>query len=1070
MTEERQAVKTLAEQLVKAMKSVSASTPSRNYTNGTTPSTIRASKIVGLPAAFSSIITGIEDAAAGGDAVAQQMLVALQNIANGNFNTITVDTAMVERLYATFGKFINMVAENATIGDLDVETIRAGMGVIGLLTLSTADIEQAQIDHLSAENAFIRYGTGGKLYIDDLAVSNANIVNLAAGTILLNNSSGELVELYVDATTGNVSTRAVSYDGDDVIKRVQVVDEHGDPVYDEHGNPVYDGTLHGNRIVQNSITTDQLNANEIFAAQGTIMNLIADNVNATRLFANQGFIPQLETTIINSASIGNSIDLSANSSITMLQDSINLFSTNTSRTFVQGSSPFPVHLSDTWFDPVMNEHYVAAGITIPNQQMIFGHDDAGNLSNAYTEDYEFTINSDGELMVLIENEDLEDIVTENNIDFSVKEDGYLFASGLWNKIRNVAFSNLEISMKGVISEVFDSEKGTSRIEQNADRIIAIVSGREAVPYVKTNSIEIKEDLIEIKSSGNVDIKADNFSVSFNTEGSLPSRSRVDINNNVGIRVSDKYGGYFQANYNKIGLYDMLDTPRLYMDANGQAFFNGSLTLGGVRNVDGSLTIRNENGARILFANKNGMEIYDATGVTRQFYLDSSTGNATFAGTLNAAGGTFEGELRSSTVTSGAITVGGSSGGQITIKNSSDATTGTWGSSGFTLYDSSGITPQVYLDGNTGNVIFAGELSAATGTFAGELRSSTVSGGNITVGGSDNGQIVIKNSSNATTGVWGTGGFTLYNSNGTIPQVYLDGSTGDVIFAGELSAATGTFTGNIYALFHATSSILSQEYEGEISIGEDGFVINSHKIGDQYHSRYEAYLDGNVLGIDSYSDLTTDTNKQYSRLYSTGSMDLRGGSVAVIINTYSDTDKRMFRLYPNQMYFYDRSGTIWFSVNENNFYTSATKSRLVRTNDYSDRLLYCYETPSPMFGDVGEGVISPDGQCYIPLDPIFAQTISTDQYQVFLQRYGEGDCYVSERHGSYFIVAGTPNLSFGWEIKAKQSDFDQLRLERNDEKFSVPEQTYGEEAASHIQELYNERTQQDTQQYNQESEE
>lgn len=1049
MTDERQAVKTLAEQLVKAMKSVSTSTPSRNYTNGTTPSTISASRIVGLPAAFSSIINGVEYAAAGGDAVAQQMLVALQNIANGNFNTITVDTAMVERLYATFGKFINMVAENATIGDLDVETIRAGMGVIGLLTLSTADIEQAQIDHLSAENAFIRYGTGGKLYIDDLAVSNANIVNLAAGTVLINNSNGELVELYVDATTGDVSTRAVSYEGDDVIKRVQMVDEHGDPVYDEHGNPVYDGTLHGNRIVQNSITTDQLNASEIFAAQGTIMEIIADNINVTRLFANQGFISELETTIISSANIGDSIDLSANSSITMLQDSINLFSTNTSRTFVQGSSPFPVHLSDTWFDPVMNEHYVAAGITIPNQQMIFGHDDAGNLSNAYTEDYEFTINSDGELMVLIENEDLEDIVTENNIDFSVKEDGYLFASGLWNKIRNVAFSNLEISMKGVISEVFDSEKGTSRIEQNADRIIAIVSGREAVPYVKTNSIEIKEDLIEIKSSGNVDIKADNFSVSFNTEGSLPSRSRVDINNDVGIRVSDKYGGYFQANYNKIGLYDMLDTPRLYMDANGQAFFNGSLTLGGVRNTDGSLTIRNENGARILFANKDGMEIYDATGNTRQFYLDSSTGNATFSGELKAASGTFAGELSSSTVNSGSITVGGSDYGQIIIKNSSNAVTGTWGTGGFTLYNSNGTIPQIYLDGTTGNVIFAGNLSAAC------ITSGTLSVDKITgLIEKDDWSIDFTNGTMAI-GELAVSQITGSKSLGSNWGINFDTGT---LSVGDISAATGTFSDTIQTNYTAMSK-MGTEYTGSIKIGHDGFTLRASPTTNT-SSVSEVSLNSNVMSVDYIGDTS---HAYYTRLYSTGGVTFSGtGSFTGMLDALSSSDERSVRIYPNQMYFRDRSNNAWFSVTESGFSTTVTKSRLVKTDNYSDRLLYCYETPSPLFGDVGEGVISPDGQCYIPLDPIFAQTISTDQYQVFLQRYGEGDCYVSERHGSYFIVAGTPNLSFGWEIKAKQSDFDQLRLERNDEKFSVPDQTYGEDAAAHIQELYNERTQQDIQ--------
>ena len=139
-----------------------------------------------------------------------------------------------------------------------------------------------------------------------------------------------------------------------------------------------------------------------------------------------------------------------------------------------------------------------------------------------------------------------------------------------------------------------------------------------------------------------------------------------------------------------------------------------------------------------------------------------------------------------------------------------------------------------------------------------------------------------------------------------------------------------------------------------------------------------------------------------------------------------------------------------------FSVTGTKSRSVATDQYSDRLLYCYETPSPLFGDVGEGVIGEDGRCYIWLDPVFAQTIATSQYQVFLQRYGSGECWVSERRGSCFVVEGTPGMAFGWEIKAKQRDYDQRRLERNDEPFTVPTQNYGEDAAQHIDEIRKDR--------------
>jgi phage minor structural protein len=140
------------------------------------------------------------------------------------------------------------------------------------------------------------------------------------------------------------------------------------------------------------------------------------------------------------------------------------------------------------------------------------------------------------------------------------------------------------------------------------------------------------------------------------------------------------------------------------------------------------------------------------------------------------------------------------------------------------------------------------------------------------------------------------------------------------------------------------------------------------------------------------------------------------------------------------------------------YCSGSKSRLVDTDDYGKRLLYSYETPSPMFGDVGEGVIADDGFSYISIDPILAETIATAQYQVFLQAYGTGECYVKERYPSYFIIAGSPGLKFGWELKAKQSDFTQKRLDQ----FYMPdaEQTsvdYAQEAVDHISEINKERT-------------
>lgn len=141
----------------------------------------------------------------------------------------------------------------------------------------------------------------------------------------------------------------------------------------------------------------------------------------------------------------------------------------------------------------------------------------------------------------------------------------------------------------------------------------------------------------------------------------------------------------------------------------------------------------------------------------------------------------------------------------------------------------------------------------------------------------------------------------------------------------------------------------------------------------------------------------------------------------------------------------------------NLSVQGTKSRIVSTDDYSDRLLYCYETPSPLFGDIGEGEIGEDGKCYVWIDPIFAETIRLSGYQVFLQSYSQSHPYVSERSSAFFVVCGEPGSMFGWEIKAKQDDFAEKRLDgfmldSRNERVDIKGDDYGLLAKIYVNEL------------------
>ena len=136
-----------------------------------------------------------------------------------------------------------------------------------------------------------------------------------------------------------------------------------------------------------------------------------------------------------------------------------------------------------------------------------------------------------------------------------------------------------------------------------------------------------------------------------------------------------------------------------------------------------------------------------------------------------------------------------------------------------------------------------------------------------------------------------------------------------------------------------------------------------------------------------------------------------------------------------------------------------KSGIVETKNYGTRALYCYEMASPTYGDIGEGEIGEDGSEYIQIDPVLSECILTDQYQVFLQPYGNGKCYIAERKSTYFVVSGEPGLKFGWEIKAKNRDYNMNRLSVFDYTRPEKDETdYAGKAVNHIEQITKERRQ------------
>lgn len=219
-----------------------------------------------------------------------------------------------------------------------------------------------------------------------------------------------------------------------------------------------------------------------------------------------------------------------------------------------------------------------------------------------------------------------------------------------------------------------------------------------------------------------------------------------------------------------------------------------------------------------------------------------------------------------------------------------------------------------------------------------------------------------------------------------------------------------------------ASVLNSGGNEVVRLSKDGINTSNAIITGGDISLVGASPNGSVLRV---------TGGGFEVFLSPANFSLRhtnGSSTNVDAGSITVNDSGQGVLNVNKANTYIRSKT---TVVTGSFSVTGTKSRISKTKNYSDRTLYCYEMTSPIFGDVGHGIIGEDGLCYVDIDQIFFETIDTSQsYNVFLQSYSENMVYVKEKQNGYFVVKGIPHTEFDWEIKAKQRDFPMERLEEN----------------------------------------
>ena len=217
--------------------------------------------------------------------------IAKAQITAANIESAAIDWAAIKDLNAAVAKIALAQLTTANINNAEIDwasigQLQADIARLVNANIQTADIDWAQIKDLVAGTAIIEKGVNGKLYVADLAVTEANMASLTVG------------ELIVKGTDGCFYALSIGEDGTVTTEKKSVGDAD-----------IEDNSVSGGKLIEKTITARELNVASIFADEALVGAISAANIDVSSLFAAEAFIAQL-----------NAVDISGNESLRLVVD------------------------------------------------------------------------------------------------------------------------------------------------------------------------------------------------------------------------------------------------------------------------------------------------------------------------------------------------------------------------------------------------------------------------------------------------------------------------------------------------------------------------------------------------------------------------------------------------------------------------------------------------------------------------------------------------------------------------------------------------------------------------------
>lgn len=244
----------------------------------------------------------------------------IATIAKAHLGDADIDWAQIETLTAQVAAIAEAKIAGATIGTAQIDDLNAVVAEIIHAQVATGEFDFAEVENFLGSVFILGQGVAGSVSIENLTVTQANMLGAVIGSLVLPGEDGKYYEVTV-GTDGTLSTAEVAVSAGEAAAGVT---EGGKPIATTTINA---GSIHGSTItaqqaILNTILTQALTAGQITAGEALI-------ASAT--------IPTLYTTSIEA--IGNSLTFSANEKIESIVSSLNGTVKSTDIYYAASSSP-----------------------------------------------------------------------------------------------------------------------------------------------------------------------------------------------------------------------------------------------------------------------------------------------------------------------------------------------------------------------------------------------------------------------------------------------------------------------------------------------------------------------------------------------------------------------------------------------------------------------------------------------------------------------------------------------------------------------------------------------------------